>query len=115
MTHEEYLETLNLQIPTNRAPASLKRRGNGGNNGRRNGRKLQDQSGAVAVNVDLANDGKVGPVKDQGYCGSCWAFAATTQLEGAIAIANNQTPVRQSEQQLVDCTTNTQANQDMFG
>lgn len=55
------------------------------------------------------------PVKNQGGCGSCWAFAGNTALEGTISIKKGTAPVRLSEQQLVDCTTNTQANQNMFG
>ena len=47
------------------------------------------------------------PVKDQGNCGSCWSFAANTALEGSIAKKNGTTPVRISEQQLVDCTLTT--------
>jgi len=59
---------------------------------------------ATADSIDLAAAGHVGAVKDQGRCGSCWAFSANTALEGAIAIANNTAPVHLSEQQLVDCT-----------
>jgi C1A family cysteine protease len=42
-------------------------------------------------------------VKDQGDCGSCWAFSATGALESAYAIKYNKT-VPLSEQNLVDCT-----------
>ena len=58
----------------------------------------------------------MGPVKDQGSCGSCWAFAATTALEGTIAIKNQADPVRLSEQQVVDCTLTTNPeNEKRFG
>ena len=68
---------------------------------------LGNQDTHRAVDVDWAYDGKMGDVKDQGSCGSCWAFAATTALEGTIAIKQNTAPVRLSEQQIVDCTLTT--------
>ena len=47
----------------------------------------------------------VTPVKDQGSCGSCWAFSTVGTMEAAILIASGIT-TDLSEQQLVSCNTN---------
>ena len=49
--------------------------------------------------------GGVTPVKDQGGCGSCWAFAATAGFESAYLISTGQ-EMDFSEQAIVSCDQN---------
>jgi len=53
---------------------------------------------------DWRDYGVVTPVKNQGYCGSCWAFSAVETVESAWALAGN-TLTEFSEQQVVSCDT----------
>ena len=50
------------------------------------------------------------PVRDQGECGSCWAFASAAVMEGNYNVKNKiKSPTSStwlSTQQLVDCDTN---------
>jgi len=52
--------------------------------------------------VDWVANGAVNPIKNQGQCGSCWAFSTVGTLESAYKIATGNL-YSLAEQQLVDC------------
>lgn len=59
--------------------------------------------------IDWTTQGAVTPIKNQGNCGSCWAFSATAAVENAFNIKLGKSGSRKddldfSEQQLVDCS-----------
>lgn len=72
------------------------------------------------TSIDWVKQGVVTPIKDQGQCGSCWAFSAVAAMEGAYNLAhpngsvdsscttkcgpNNVTCCSFSEQEVADCT-----------
>jgi cathepsin L len=57
---------------------------------------------SLGADIDWTQKNVVSPVKNQGNCGSCWAFSAVATLE-SFALMNGKTAIL-SEQQLVDCS-----------
>jgi len=65
-----------------------------------------NQLKAIPDNYDWRNHSPnpVTPVKNQGQCGSCWAFSTTEEIESVWILAGKTQQIL-SEQQIVDCDT----------
>jgi len=63
-----------------------------------------DESFISVGDVDWVAQGAVTGVKNQGNCGSCWAFSTTGGLEGLFWLQHKDQRSF-AEQQLVDCST----------
>ncbi len=66
---------------------------------------VKNVMGELPETHDWREHKAVGAVKDQGGCGSCWAFSAIGNLEGLYAIKSGKQEIF-SEQLLVDCDDN---------
>ncbi|XP_057428115.1 cysteine proteinase mucunain-like [Lotus japonicus] len=78
-----------------------------GSRGLLSGSKRSDRYGfregeELPASVDWREKGAVAPVKDQGQCGSCWAFSSVAAVEGINQIVTGDL-ISLSEQELVDC------------
>ena len=58
----------------------------------------------LAESVNWLDEGVVADIKNQGQCGSCWAFSSINAVESRHAIRNGEL-LDLSEQQYVDCVS----------
>jgi len=84
-THEEYKQLLGARIPENLTEVAT----------------VLDTVNVPSA-IDWRTKGAVNPIKNQGQCGSCWAFSATCSIEGHNQIQNGKL-ISLAEQELVDC------------
>lgn len=95
LTQEEFATTRLMSTKIEKIP-------NNENDGM--GRLLAETDESLPLSFDWRDtEGAVHPVKDQGECGSCWAFSAVSAAENAIWRGQNLS-VGLSEQELVDCS-----------
>ncbi|CAG4983236.1 unnamed protein product [Parnassius apollo] len=66
--------------------------------------ELKAMKEELPANYDMRQDGIISSIKNQGDCGSCWAFAATAAIEAAMSRSNGGRNIDLSEQSLVDCS-----------
>merc|ERR1719174_3195661 len=61
----------------------------------------------LPASVDWRDKGAISAVKDQGYCGSCWAFATAETIESYLQINSGNSAVEElSAQHITSCTPN---------
>jgi len=71
------------------------------------GRLLQAASTATSFDTRTQWPKCVGPIRNQGQCGACWAFATVETFEDRLCVAGKSTPlVARSAQYLLDCAPN---------
>jgi len=66
-------------------------------------KRIIPQVDEVAITVDWRTKGAVTPVKDQGQCGSCWAFSAVEAVESYGFLNGSYTLQELSTQQVNAC------------
>ena len=67
-------------------------------------KSFSSSGSSLPASVDWRSKGVVNSVRDQGQCGSCWAFATTANAESVWAISSSKL-LDLSEEFLVDCAS----------
>merc|ERR1712048_493774 len=66
--------------------------------------EITDEMRAAApAKLDWTTKGATSPVKDQGSCGSCWAFSATEGIESGVFMTTGTLPPALFTQQIIAC------------
>jgi len=68
--------------------------------------KLSAMVNDIPSDKDWRDESVVSPAKDQGACGSCWAFSAAETFESHLAIETKAAVQKLSPQQIVSCAPN---------
>ncbi|XP_050355645.1 cathepsin O-like [Nymphalis io] len=63
---------------------------------------IRKQRAAIPLRVDWREKGVIGPVRDQGLCGACWAFSTVGTMEAMAAIDTGKLTTL-SVQEVIDC------------
>ncbi|KAM0057875.1 putative actinidain [Helianthus debilis subsp. tardiflorus] len=96
LTNEEYRSMyLGTKVDPYRRIAKMQR-------GEISRRYAVQENEMFPAKVDWRERGAVSPVKNQGGCGSCWAFSTVASVEGIDKIVTGDL-ISLSEQELVDC------------
>jgi len=67
--------------------------------------RTKEVTNDLPESIDWRDKGIITDVKNQGQCGSCWAFGTTEQIESYTALATGDL-VQLSTQQVTSCTPN---------
>jgi len=90
-------------VPTRKYARGFKRMSFGNNDVVEVANITDEMVQAAPDAIDWSEKGATTPIKNQGDCGSCWAFSTTEGVESAYFMANGKLPSPLSTQQIISC------------